>query len=166
MTTSVPPQVHLYPTPLLKLTQFAWEATRTCKNSQDFSNCEPNVTLLGSFESDEKGLFQDESTEIETSSSEDDPSSGYQTSQALSPLSSPCLSSLQWSLPPTRLVFHCSDQLRNGLLIVPVSGNLVVTSGTQPDKYVASLDINEARYYVGGEFYQVGLTFVSLVNDH
>ena len=46
------PQVHLYPTTLLKFTQFAWEATRTCKNSQDFSNCEPNVTLLGSFEYD------------------------------------------------------------------------------------------------------------------
>ena len=44
------PQVHLYPTTLLKFTQFAWEATRTCKNSQDFSNCEPNVTLLSSFE--------------------------------------------------------------------------------------------------------------------
>ena len=113
----------------------------------------------------DNGSFQDESTEIETSSSEDDPSSGYQTSQALSPLSSPCLSSLHLSLPPTRLVFHCSDQLRNGLLIVPLSANLVVTSGTQPDKYVASLDINEARYYVGGEFYQVGLTFVSLFID-
>ena len=114
---------------------------------------------------DDNGSFQDESTEIETSSSEDDPSSGYQTSQALSPLSSPCLSSLQWSLPPTRFVFHCSDQLRNGLLIVPLSANLAVTSGTQPDKYVASLDINETRYYVGGEFYQVGLDFVSLVTD-
>ena len=114
---------------------------------------------------DDNGSFQDESTEIETSSSEDDPSSGYQTSQALSPLSSPSLSSLHLSLPPTRFVFHCSDQLRNGLLIVPFSANLAVTSGTQPDKYVASLDINEARYYVGGEFYQVGLSFVSLVTD-
>ena len=69
------------------------------------------------------------------------------------------------SISPTRLVFHCSNQLRNGLLIVPLSANMTVTSGTQPDKYVAPLDINEARYYVGGEFYQVGLTFVSLVID-
>ena len=100
--------------------------------------------------------FQDESTDIETSSSEDDPSSGYQTSQALSPLSSsPCLSSLQMSCPGTCLVLHCSDQPRNGLLILPLVANVAITSGKQPDKHVASLDVNEAKYYVGGQSYQV-----------
>ena len=52
------PQVHLYPTTLLKFTQFAWESTRTCKNSQDFSNYEPNVTLLGSLSQMKKGCFR------------------------------------------------------------------------------------------------------------
>ena len=37
--------VHLYPSTLLKLSHFFWEATRTCKNTQDFSNYEHNVRL-------------------------------------------------------------------------------------------------------------------------
>ena len=36
--------VHLYPTTLLKLSHFFWEATRTCKNPQDFSSYEHNVS--------------------------------------------------------------------------------------------------------------------------
>ena len=37
--------VHLYPSTMLKLSHFFWEATRTCKNPQDFSNYEHNVRL-------------------------------------------------------------------------------------------------------------------------
>ena len=74
---------------------------------------------------------------------------------SITPLSSPCLSSLHFSCPRTRLILHCSDQPRNGLLILPLAANLAITSGKQPDKHVASLDVNEAKYYVGGQLYQV-----------
>ena len=110
-----------------------------------------------------KLISQEDSTDFDSSEDEDgdddggedEPSSGYQTSQALSPLSSPVESATHLACPRIRLVVHCTDEVRQGLLIVPLSANLALNSGKSLDKQVASMDVYEARYYLGGKLYQV-----------
>ena len=96
-------------------------------------------------------------------SSDDEPSSGYQTSHIMSPQNSPVKSATSFKVNNMKVVLHCQDLYRNHLLICPLQAQLAITHSSQePQKHIGSFDINEMKYYAQGHFYQV-ITFISVV---
>ena len=90
-------------------------------------------------------------------SSDDEPSSGYQTSHILSPQLFPAKSVTNVTMTRMKVILHCQDLYRNHLVICPVQTHLNITQGgAEPGKYVGSVDIDQILYLAQGQFYQVG----------
>ena len=88
-------------------------------------------------------------------SSDDEPSSGYQTSHLLSPQATLVKFATNLKLNNMKVILHCQDLYRNQLVICQLQANLAMTqAGQEPSKYIGSMDINEMKYYAQGHFYQ------------
>ena len=88
-------------------------------------------------------------------SSDDEPSSGYQTSHILSPQATLVKFATNLKLNNMKVILHCQDLYRNQLVICQLQANLAMTqAGQEPSKYIGSMDINEMKYYAQGHFYQ------------
>ena len=101
-------------------------------------------------------MLQDSTSTSGFDSSDEEPSSGYQTSHILSPQIVSIKSATTFKVTNLKVVLHCRDLYRNHLLICPIQAQAAITqAGQEPCKLVGSVDINEMKYYAQGHFYQV-----------
>ena len=108
---------------------------------------------------------EESDTDVETS--DEEPSSGYQTSDVKSPqnpINQKHIHSV-WKIPNTSLVYHCSDEYRNNLLICQF--DLKIEQENDGKRFVRkhiNLTINKLSHYLNGEFSEVSRKVCLILN--
>ena len=135
--------IHIYPETIVRIVN---HLVIPSKNFVTLANSEETIdTFHDSEDSD--------STDLE--SSEDEPSSGYQTSEVKSPqiLDNQKMIHSVWKIHNTSMIYHCSDEFRNNLIICQFDFKMekendekgILTNQT-------NLNINKLTHYINGEF--------------
>ena len=100
--------------------------------------------------------------------SEEEISSGYQTSDARSPQLGQVEKQQKsyWKIPQTNLVYHCSDLFRKNLFIAKIGGNLeAVKTSKDGEKYVFYVDLEALDHYDNGASFHIVKKFSLLINS-
>ena len=135
--------IHIYPETIVRIVN---HLVVPSKNFLTLANSEETIdTFHDSEDSD--------STDLE--SSEDEPSSGYQTSEVKSPqiLVNQKMIHSVWKIHNTSVIYHCTDELRNNLIICQFDLKMEKENDEKGIiRNHINLNINKLTHYVNGEF--------------
>ena len=138
--------IHIYPETIIRV------VNHLVIPSKNFLTLADSEETIDTFHDSEDS----DSTDLE--SSEDEPSSGYQTSEVKSPqilLNQKIIHSVL-KIHNTSLIYHCSDEFRNNLIICQL--DLKVEKENDEKGIIRNhgiLNINKLTHYVNGEFSEV-----------
>ena len=138
--------IHIYPETLVRIVN---HLVIPSKNFLTFTDSEETIDTFHESE-------DSDSTDLE--SSEDEPSSGYQTSEVKSPqnLVNQKIIHSVLKIHNTSLIYHCSDELRNNLIMCQL--DLKVEKENDEKGIIRNhgiLNINKLTHYINGEFSEI-----------
>ena len=138
--------IHIYPETVIRMVNHLVIPSDNFLNERD---SEETIQIF--HDSEDSG-----STDLE--SSEDEPSSGYQTSEVKSPqiLVNPKMISSVWVMHKTSMIYHCSDEFRNNLIICQFDFKVEKEDDEKGNvRNYTNLNIHKFTHFVNGEFSEV-----------